>query len=370
MGSVSGKSANDSSSFSSYRRRAHHAGSWYSNDTNTLGSTLDASLKAAAQEMVSNISGAATVRAILCPHAGYSYSGPTAAYSYLALQQELQQRQSSLPSHGPNGNNDIDDHLIIVVLHPSHHVYLETCAVSGATVIETPLGDLPVNHALRQEILQLPENFTVMSKFDDEHEHSGEMQYPYLRHIINTAFSSRATSMERVSILPIMCGALSQSAEARYGRVLAPILARPNVVTVISSDFCHWGQRFRYQPTAPSASSSMPIHKFIQQLDQQGMDLIAADWQRPGAFADYLRQTRNTICGRHAIAVWLNALATTYPKQDRDSATASFDDTPAIQFVKYAQSSAVESLFDSSVSYAAAVCTLPSAERSSPMLPN
>lgn len=81
------------------------------------------------------------------------------------------------------------------------------------------------------------------------------------------------------------------------------------------------------------------------------MDLIAQNWQRPGAFAEYLRETRNTICGRHAIAVWLNALARAFPLETRTA-------VPTISFVKYAQSSAAKSTRDSSVSYASAVCTL------------
>ena len=41
-------------------------------------------------------------------------------------------------------------------------------------------------------------------------------------------------------------------------------------------------------------------------MDHQGMSYI--ELQEPGAFAKYLKQTRNTICGRHAIGVWLNAV--------------------------------------------------------------
>jgi predicted class III extradiol MEMO1 family dioxygenase len=74
-----------------------------------------------------------------------------------------------------------------------------------------------------------------------------------------------------------MCGNLS----ATYGHLLAPIMVRPEVLCVISTDFCHWGTRFHYQPT--SQENTMPIHEFIQQLDQQGMQHISN--QEPGAFA-------------------------------------------------------------------------------------
>jgi AmmeMemoRadiSam system protein B len=86
----------------------------------------------------------------------------------------------------------------------------------------------------------------------------------------------------------------------------------------------------------------MPIHEFIQQLDQQGMQHISM--QEPGAFARYLQETRNTICGRHAAQVWLHGV--TYNKDK---------EVLEIEFVKYTQSSRAKSLQDSSVSYASAV---------------
>uniref|UniRef100_A0A7S3L8W0 Protein MEMO1 n=1 Tax=Amphora coffeiformis TaxID=265554 RepID=A0A7S3L8W0_9STRA len=331
MGSVAGKAA---MSYVPYPRRAHHAGSWYSNETAVLSDELQHNL-----DHVVDTASAATsrgvLRGVICPHAGYSYSGPTAAYSYKALQAELVRR------HNNNNTNKNEPTTTIVVLHPSHHVYLENCALSGATALHTPVGDLPVDDALRQEIWQLDRKlFSVMTQSDDEHEHSGEMQYPYLAKIIPTGM--------QVQVLPIMCGNLSHAKEALVGQTLSNILQRPNVLTVVSTDFCHWGRRFSYQPT----DGNIPIHQFIRQMDHRGMDLIAHDWQRPGAFADYLRDTRNTICGRHAIAVWLHALSTAYPP-----ATTT---VPTIAFVKYAQSSAAKSMHDSSVSYAAAVCTLES----------
>lgn len=66
--------------------------------------------------------------------------------------------------------------------------------------------------------------------------------------------------------------------------------------------------------------------------------------QDPTAFAAYLQKTDNTICGRHPIAVLLNAL---------QHCEGKF----AVRFVRYEQSSAVRTNADSSVSYATAVVT-------------
>jgi MEMO1 family protein len=246
-------------------------------------------------------------------------------------------------------------------LHPSHHYYMEDCcAVSGASEIATPLGNLPVDDALRQELLRLQRghHFSIMTQAVDEAEHSGEMQYPYLAKVIaagNNHNNNNNNNKKAIQVLPIMCGNLSVPKEAFYGNLLAKIIARPQVLCVISTDFCHWGRRFSYQPTATTSSSdndgdddsggnNMEIHEFIQQLDHKGMEHI--ELQQPGAFAEYLKQTRNTICGRHAVQVWLHAV---------QKNNAEREDPVQIQFVKYAQSSPAKTLRDSSVSYASAV---------------
>ena len=107
-----------------YFRRAHHAGSWYSSDRVELDNMLSKFLEDAETNLIqscddTNEKGKTSdslPRACICPHAGFQYSGPTAAYSYLALEEALT-KNSSLRT--------------IVVLHPSHHVYLDGCAVSG-----------------------------------------------------------------------------------------------------------------------------------------------------------------------------------------------------------------------------------------------
>ena len=82
-----------------YIRRAHHAGSWYSNDPKTLDEILTKYLTDAQNEIVSSMSTSAASsacsstggipNACISPHAGYLYSGPTAAYVYLALKEAI-----------------------------------------------------------------------------------------------------------------------------------------------------------------------------------------------------------------------------------------------------------------------------------------
>lgn len=307
------------------RRKAEKAGSWYEKNPVRLRKELRKNLENVEKEQGSTRVSDDSLRAVIVPHAGFSYSGPTAAFSYYTIYRELQSSRIQK----------------IVVLHPSHHFYLKGCAVSGASYLATPVGDLPVDKVLREEILSLKFSsgklaFSVMTKQIDEDEHSGEMQYPFLATIL--------ADHPGITVTPIMCGSISTSMEEVYGKLLHPILSRPEVCTVISSDFCHWGKRFSYQPTG---DRGIPIHEFIRQLDHRGMDLIRL--AQPGAFADYLKETRNTICGRHAIGVWLQSVVAGSDNREMH-----------IEFLKYAQSSAVMSEAESSVSYAAAAARLKS----------
>lgn len=65
------------------------------------------------------------------------------------------------------------------------------------------------------------------------------------------------------------------------------------------------------------------------------------------AFAQYLARTKNTICGRHPIGILMGAIATLEKKEEEKREAR-------LRWVRYAQSSACESIRDSSVSYASA----------------
>lgn len=110
-----------------------------------------------------------------------------------------------------------------------------------------------------------------------------------------------------------------------------------------SSDFCHWGSRFRYQPF--DAAHGPTIGDYVEWLDRQGMALI--EQGDPAAFQAYLKEHRNTICGRHPIAVFM-CMAVAHRARTGKGL--------AVRFVRYAQSSRCRSKQDSSVSYASAVC--------------
>lgn len=67
------------------------------------------------------------------------------------------------------------------------------------------------------------------------------------------------------TIVPVLVGSLNPDKEAMYGRIFSKYLADPQNLFVISSDFCHWGQRFRYTFYDRSWGE---IYQSIQTLDR------------------------------------------------------------------------------------------------------
>lgn len=288
------------------QRKATHADSWYTGDARELSRELDSWLN--------DVNRLATpARAVICPHAGYRYSGATAAHSF----------------------KQVDPHTVktIFILGPSHHVRLSGCAVSQCVSYATPLYPLEIDTTISQDLLDTG-HFEIMSMEADEDEHSIEMQLPYIAKVMEPAKG-------QFKIVPIMVGSLSNSSEAKYGKLLAKYLEDPSIFFVISSDFCHWGQRFRYTHYDQQHGD---IYQSIQALDREGMDLIE-NLDAPG-FSNYLKKFGNTICGRHPIGVFLNMVNTI-----RQHSNGSKMD---LRFLSYAQSNQVKNSRDSSVSYAAA----------------
>lgn len=178
-------------------------------------------------------------------------------------------------------------------------------------------------------------SFETMDLKNEEAEHSIEMQLPLIAKVME---SRRADSW---SLIPVLVGSLSSAKQVSYGKIFAKYLADPRNLFVISSDFCHWGHRFHFNPYDPS--SNVPIHEHIENLDRQGMDAIAR--LEPQAFNDYLKRTQNTICGRHPICVMLQA-AEHFRQMNNHWGE--------LHFLHYSQSNQCRHSSDSSVSYAAA----------------
>ena len=206
-------------------------------------------------------------------------------------------------------------------------MYLDVCAVSGAKKYETPIGDIEVDNEVCRA-LERTGHFQRMNLRVDEEEHSLEMHLPYIAHVMKG---------HEFTLVPIMVGAIDAKSEQLYGKVLSEYFDKPGHLFIISSDFCHWGTRFRFTFFDKSQGQ---IWNSIETLDKMGMKLI--EKKSAQEFRTYLEDYGNTICGRHPISVFLQVV--------------NHSETAEIKFVHYEQSSKCHSMSDSSVSYASAIC--------------
>ena len=197
--------------------------------------------------------------------------------------------------------------------------------------LETPIGNLQVDTAIVAELINT--GYFERSLLDvEESEHSIEMHLPF----VVKAMSGNS----ELRIVPIMVDALSTTQMNNVANELVKYLGAHGNIFIVSSDFCHWGRRFCYQPYYETEGE---ICQFISELDGEGIQII--ENQNRKLFDDYLRRTNNTICGKYAISLLLAILE-----------KSSF--TYRTKFVKYTQSCAVIDRNDSSVSYASAVIEL------------
>jgi len=215
----------------------------------------------------------------------------------------------------------------VFLLGPSHYVHLTTCALTQCSEYKTPLGNIIID---KETILELNATgkFDVMTLSVDEEEHSIELHLPYIYKVMRG---------QPFVLIPILVGSVSKENQVMYGEIFSKYLDREDVLFVISSDFCHWGSRFDYTYYDKKQG---PIYKSIEVLDKMGMQLIEA--QDPPGFNAYLKEYKNTICGRVPISILLNTIKLAKTKF-------------TLKFVHYAQSSQVLDTDDSSVSYAAGV---------------
>jgi AmmeMemoRadiSam system protein B len=185
-------------------RHSSIAGTWYPGTERALRSTLQSYFELVKQPPVPG-----KLMALLSPHAGYAYSGQTAAHAYQQLK-----------------GLDIDT---IVILGPSHRAWVGDYAVSTEDAYETPLGRVPLDQAL---VAKLGRQVNL-NPIRHDAEHSLEIQLPFLQYVLG-----------QFRLVPIMMSASSPNAAQQLAAGLARVISSAatsgqRVVMVASSDLHH-----------------------------------------------------------------------------------------------------------------------------------
>ena len=180
------------------------AGLFYPAEPARLRADVEAMLQAARPAVGA---GDTPPAALIVPHAGYVYSGPTAALAWVqaeALRGTVRR---------------------VVVLGPTHRVGVRALALPGCRAMDTPLG--PVDVEVPPQVEALADAGLVVTR-PDVHaaEHSLEVQLPFL-----------AVVLPGASAVPLAVGWVSPE---RAAEAIRPFLGREDTLVVISSDLSHY----------------------------------------------------------------------------------------------------------------------------------
>jgi AmmeMemoRadiSam system protein B len=175
---------------------------FYPADPPTLRREVGVHLAAAS----TNSPGAALVKAVIAPHAGYVYSGPTAGCAFTQLLADAAGIRR------------------IVLLGPAHRVPLIGLGLPGCDAFGTPLGEVPLAIEAARRVAALPQVNEHAAAHADEH--SLEVELPFLQVIL-----------DEFELLPLVVG---DASGAEVAEVLEAVWGGPETRIVISSDLSHY----------------------------------------------------------------------------------------------------------------------------------
>lgn len=181
-------------------RKPAVAGTFYPADASELTRMLDDLLDHAPKSQSKQ------PKAVIAPHAGYIYSGPTAATAYATIAQWA------------------DSYCRVVLLGPSHRVGFRGIASTSAEEFITPIGSIEID---REALAELEESGEV--RLLDQahlHEHSLEVHLPFLLRTLND-----------FQLIPLVVG---DASPYEVAGVIDSLWGGDETLIVISSDLSHY----------------------------------------------------------------------------------------------------------------------------------
>lgn len=183
-------------------RHQQVAGYFYPAEKDKLQNEISLLLKVAKQERTFN-----KIFGIVSPHAGYVYSGRTAAYVYKLLE-----------------NKNYDS---VIVISPSHSEYFPGISIYDGDAYETPLGIVEIDQEISSKLV---ENSKLIFRGIQGHrsEHALEVQIPFLQSVL-----------KNFKIVPIVMGDQSKMFVDHLAKKIAEVV-NDKILVVASSDMSHF----------------------------------------------------------------------------------------------------------------------------------
>lgn len=181
------------------------AGMFYPSGESQLREQLELLFDIAASEQRYN-----NVLGLVAPHAGYIYSGRTAAFGFNAVSGKKYDKS--------------------IVISPSHREYFPGISVFEGDAYKTPMGIVDVDKELREIFLQGSKSI-FSGVIGHKAEHALEVQLPFLQFLYPD-----------IKILPVVIGDQSKVFADELAEKLAAV-TDDNTLIVASSDLSHFYSR-------------------------------------------------------------------------------------------------------------------------------
>lgn len=202
-----------------------------------------------------------TILGCIVPHAGYFFSGACAAHAYKKI------AESNISKK-------------IILIGPNHHGF--SSGISDEDW-QTPLGIVKTDNKLVEKIAENTE-LEINNELHFK-EHSIEVQLPFLQYVLDDFEICAITLGSDINLRK-----LGQDFSKIYDGELI----------IVSSDFTHFGFNYGYMPFARD------IDKNLKNLNNEAIEKVLNNDVE--GFLEYLKKTKNTICGRNGIVVFLNMI--------------------------------------------------------------
>jgi AmmeMemoRadiSam system protein B len=211
------------------------AGAFYTSSASQLRAEVKGYLAAAAKAVE-----AKERLAIICPHAGYAYSGRCAAYSYASC------------------SNWRKPGLTAVIIGPNHTGAGTPVSVSFEDW-KTPLGEIKCDVQLAEAIVK-GSGIARRDELAHFSEHSSEVQVPFLQ-----------TVAPQARMVGICMGYQDIDSAVDLGKAIFAAIksAKRNAIVIASSDFTH------YEPAESAKKKDTPAIERLLALDEKGFEELA-----------------------------------------------------------------------------------------------
>jgi len=189
---------------------------------------------------------------VVCPHAGYVYSGPIACHSYKAISPQSPE--------------------LAIIIGPNHFGVGKEAATMIDAQWQTPLGKVQVDSESAKQVSEIS-NIIEIDEYSHSQDHSIEVQIPMLQEVLSNEFQ----------ILPIILRSQEMKTALDVGNAVYEIAKEKNAIIIASSDFTHYEE-----------------NSFAHQQDKALIEpILGMDTEK---FYQVLYEKRVTSCGYGAMA--------------------------------------------------------------------